>query len=106
MSEGPAGGGSGRTNQSVVIHVVSPSGDKESVKVRLSDDVATLRALITQMFDTGGDWTQQTDRREDRQTFSDWTDEDVGFSEVIALEPKPQAEQERVRPSSQGGGSG
>ena len=36
-----------------------------------------------------GDWTTLTDKREDRQNFSDWADEDVGFAEVIALEAKP-----------------
>mmetsp|Transcript_20031 Transcript_20031/g.40560 ORF Transcript_20031/g.40560 Transcript_20031/m.40560 type:complete len:244 (+) Transcript_20031:112-843(+) len=95
--EAPAPVSASAGHQSAVIFVVSPTGEKESVKVRLADDVSTLRALITQMFDTGGDWTQQTDRREDRQAFSDWTDEDVGFSEVIALEPKPKERDERAR---------
>eukprot|EP00288_Rhodomonas_lens_P008028 CAMPEP_0177734598 /NCGR_PEP_ID=MMETSP0484_2-20121128/24322_1 /TAXON_ID=354590 /ORGANISM="Rhodomonas lens, Strain RHODO" /LENGTH=221 /DNA_ID=CAMNT_0019248093 /DNA_START=120 /DNA_END=782 /DNA_ORIENTATION=- len=98
MSQGAA---AATTNQSAVVFVVSPTGEKESVKVRLADDVSTLRALITQMFDTGGDWTQQTDRREDRKEYSDWTDEDVGFSEVIALEPKPKEEEQRGRTGSE-----
>jgi hypothetical protein len=38
-------------------------------------------------FDTS-EWTQVSDRREDRVSYSDWTDEDTGFSEVIALENK------------------
>lgn len=38
-------------------------------------------------FDTS-EWTQVSDRREDRKDYSDWTDEDTGFSEVIALESK------------------
>mmetsp|Transcript_3100 Transcript_3100/g.8762 ORF Transcript_3100/g.8762 Transcript_3100/m.8762 type:complete len:164 (+) Transcript_3100:134-625(+) len=37
------------------------------------------------MFDSS-EWTQASDRREDRAAYSDWTDEDTGFSEVIALE--------------------
>ena len=39
------------------IHVCSPDGEKQSLKVRRSDDVATLRALVTQMYDSA-DWTQ------------------------------------------------
>jgi hypothetical protein len=39
------------------IHVSAPDGEKHPLKVRRSDDVATLRALVTQMYDTA-DWTQ------------------------------------------------
>ena len=39
------------------IQVCSPDGEKQSLKVRRSDDVATLRALVTQMNDSA-DWTQ------------------------------------------------
>mmetsp|Transcript_44919 Transcript_44919/g.70399 ORF Transcript_44919/g.70399 Transcript_44919/m.70399 type:complete len:192 (-) Transcript_44919:367-942(-) len=41
------------------------------------------------MFDTN-DWTQKSDRREDRGNYSDLMDEDTGFSEVIALQSNPQ----------------
>mmetsp|Transcript_44922 Transcript_44922/g.70404 ORF Transcript_44922/g.70404 Transcript_44922/m.70404 type:complete len:183 (-) Transcript_44922:646-1194(-) len=73
----------------ILIHVVSPGGDKHPLKVKASDDVATLRALAVQMFDTN-DWTQKSDRREDRGNYSDLMDEDTGFSEVIALQSNPQ----------------
>ena len=43
-------------------------------------------------FDTS-EWTQVSDRREDRKEYSDWTDEDTGFSEVIALESKNHSTQ-------------
>mmetsp|Transcript_38229 Transcript_38229/g.93939 ORF Transcript_38229/g.93939 Transcript_38229/m.93939 type:complete len:237 (+) Transcript_38229:157-867(+) len=71
----------------IVVQVLSPDGVKTPLKVKASDDVSTLRALITQMFDSS-EWTQVSDRREDRHDYSDWTDEDTGFSEVIALEGK------------------
>ena len=44
------------------------------------------------------DWTTQTDRREDRKEYSDWTDEDTGFAEVIALEKKPH--EQAIAPAS------
>ncbi len=53
----------------VTLHIVGPDGSKSPLKIKLSDDVSTLRALVTQMHDTA-DWTTQTDRREDRQDFS------------------------------------
>ena len=33
----------------VTVHVVSPQGDKHPLKVRPADDIATLRALCTQV---------------------------------------------------------
>jgi len=53
----------------VTLHIVGPDGSKSPLKIKLSDDVSTLRALVTQMHDTA-DWTTQTDRREDRHDFS------------------------------------
>lgn len=81
----------------VTLHIVGPDGSKTPLQIKLSDDVSTLRALVTQMHDTA-DWTTQTDRREDRQDFSDWADEDTGFAEVIALEKKPH--EQAIAPSS------
>jgi hypothetical protein len=46
-------------------------------------------------FDTS-EWTQVSERREDRVNYSDWTDEDTGFSEVIALENKAPAQQQQA----------
>mmetsp|Transcript_35575 Transcript_35575/g.52225 ORF Transcript_35575/g.52225 Transcript_35575/m.52225 type:complete len:257 (-) Transcript_35575:53-823(-) len=77
----------------VTVHVVSPQGDKHPLKVRPADDIATLRALCTQMFDTQ-DWTTVADKREDRQEYSDILDEDTGFSEVIALQANPESRQQ------------
>mmetsp|Transcript_33780 Transcript_33780/g.69766 ORF Transcript_33780/g.69766 Transcript_33780/m.69766 type:complete len:248 (+) Transcript_33780:244-987(+) len=88
---GDFGAGGHRLGGYVQISVSSPNGDKHPLKVKLSDDVATLRAVITQMYDTG-DWTQISDRREDRKEYSDFLDEDTGFSEVIALQANPQSQ--------------
>jgi hypothetical protein len=38
-----------RTEAYVVVQVVSPQGEKHPLKVRPVDDVATLRALCTQV---------------------------------------------------------
>ena len=42
----PHGGGV----EDIVLQIAGPDGGKTPLKVRLSDDVATLRALITQMY--------------------------------------------------------
>lgn len=75
----------------IQIQVASPAGDKHPMKVRTSDDVGTLRAIVTQMWDSG-DWTQVNDRREDRKEYSDFLDEDTGFAEVVALQGNPQSQ--------------
>ena len=36
--------------EDIVLQIAGPDGGKTPLKVRLSDDVATLRALITQMY--------------------------------------------------------
>ena len=33
----------------VTLFIVSPQGNKDPLKIRLTDDVSTLRALVTQM---------------------------------------------------------
>ena len=33
----------------VTLFIVSPTGTKDPLKIRLTDDVSTLRALVTQM---------------------------------------------------------
>mmetsp|Transcript_15641 Transcript_15641/g.35813 ORF Transcript_15641/g.35813 Transcript_15641/m.35813 type:complete len:269 (-) Transcript_15641:175-981(-) len=75
----------------VVIQVTAPDGEKHPMKVKTGDDVSTLRALVTQMFDNS-DWTQVADKREDRTDYSDILDEDTGFAEVIALQSNPQGQ--------------
>ncbi len=35
--------------EEVTLIVVSPTGNKDPLKIRLTDDVSTLRALVTQM---------------------------------------------------------
>ena len=35
--------------EEVTLIIVSPTGNKDPLKIRLTDDVSTLRALVTQM---------------------------------------------------------
>ena len=89
-----AGAAQAATREAYIqVHVVSPQGEKHPLMVRAADDVATLRALCTQMFDVQ-DWTTVQDKREDRQEYSDILDEDTGFSEVIALQANPDSKQQ------------
>jgi len=49
MAGRPGGCEAARDTTYVVVQVVSPQGEKHPLKVRLLDDVATLRALCTQV---------------------------------------------------------